>query len=191
LPTWAHQIFARRTVLAAERRTFAKGFDVLLLAFAQPVRGDEDLHLLILGEGEERSRLERMAKELGVSDRVFMPGFQVNPYPFFKRAEVFVLSSRWEGLGMVLLEAALLGLPIVATDCPSGPRELLEEVQCAALIPPDDALALAEATRALLDSDERRAGPNATTIDHAADYDVGRVRSSFENLLLNCFGSVR
>jgi glycosyltransferase involved in cell wall biosynthesis len=126
LPTWAHQIFAKRTLLAAGRLTFLKGFDVLMLAFAELVREGADLHLLILGEGEERSRLEHMAKELGVFGRVFMPGFQANPYPFFKRAEVFVLSSRWEGLGIVLLEAAILGLPVISTDCPGGPPRSFE-----------------------------------------------------------------
>ena len=85
-----------------------------------------------------------------------MDVFRGNFYPFFKRAEVFVLNSRWEGSGFVLLEAAILGLPVVATDCPSERRDLLREMQDGVLAPLNDALALAETTRALLDLAEQR-----------------------------------
>jgi glycosyltransferase involved in cell wall biosynthesis len=186
LPSWADQVFAKRTILAVGRLTKIKGFDVLLQAFAKLIQRRElDLHLLILGEGEERPRLEELAKRLGVSNRVFMPGFQENPYPYFVRAEVFVLSSRWEGLGMVLVEAMALGLPVIATDCPYGPRELTEEGQYGVLVPPNNATALAEAAYTLITSAERRATLGTAGAAVAEKYGINRVRS-FEDLLLEC-----
>jgi glycosyltransferase involved in cell wall biosynthesis len=184
-PVWADQVFAKRTVLAAGRLAPEKGFDILLRAFAKLLQRGLDLHLLILGEGKERTKLEDMASRLGISNRVFMPGFQENPYPFFIRADVFVLSSRYEGLGIVLLEAITLGLPVVATDCPYGPREILKDGKYGILVPPEDATALAEAAYALIDSAERRAALGTADVALTEKYGIGQVRS-FEDLLLNC-----
>jgi glycosyltransferase involved in cell wall biosynthesis len=164
--------------------THQKGFDILLPAFAELVQKGLDLHLLILGEGEERASLEDMARRLGVSNRVFMPGFQKNPYPFFTRAEVFVLSSRYEGLGNVLIEAMALGLPVISTDCPHGPREITKDGQYGILVPPDNVTALAEATYTLINSAEQRATLAAAGAALAEEYDVDRVTPLFENLLL-------
>jgi glycosyltransferase involved in cell wall biosynthesis len=185
-PGWADQVFAKRTILAAGRLKHQKGFDVLLSAFAELVRKGLDLHLLILGEGEERAKLEDTAKRLGVSSRVFMPGFQKNPYPFFMRSEVFVLSSRYEGLPGVLIQAMALGLPVIATDCPHGPREITKDGRYGILVPTDNAAALAEAAYTFINSAEQRATLAAAGTSLAEEYDVDRVRLLFENLLLKC-----
>jgi glycosyltransferase involved in cell wall biosynthesis len=185
-PACTNQVFAKRTILAVGRLTHQKGFDILLPAFAELVRRGLDLHLLILGEGEERARLEDTANRLGVSNRVFMPGFQINPYPFFARAETFVLSSRYEGLANVLLEAMALGLPVISTDCPHGPREVTKEGRYGILVPPDDPASLAEAVYAMIDSVERRATFAAAGAALAEEYDVNRVVPLFEHLLLEC-----
>jgi glycosyltransferase involved in cell wall biosynthesis len=185
-PAWADQVFTKRTLLAVGRLAPEKGFDVLLPAFAELVRRGLDLHLLILGEGDERAKLEELARKLEVSDRVFMPGFQENPYPFFTRAEVFVLSSRFEGQPTVLLEAMTLGLPVIATDCPHGPREITKDGQYGILVSPNSTTALAEAAYDLINSAERRTTLGAAGAVLAQEYDIGRVRSFFEDLLLGC-----
>ena len=189
LPKWADQVFAKRTILAVGRLEPEKGFDTLLPAFAELVhKRGLDLNLLILGDGEERARLEELARRLEVSDRVFMPGFQDNPYPFFAPAEVFVLSSRWEGLGLVLLEAMALGLPVISTDCPHGPREITKGGRCGLLVPPDNVAALAEATYTAIESADRRAALSAAGAALVEEYGVGQVRS-FEDLLFECASS--
>jgi glycosyltransferase involved in cell wall biosynthesis len=100
---------------------------------------------MILGEGELRADLERLAEQLGIAEDFALPGFVQNPYPYLKRAAVFVLSSRWEGLPTVLVEALALGTPVVSTDCPSGPREILADGKWGRLVPVGDAGKLAEA----------------------------------------------
>ena len=91
-----------------------------------PKSGEIAVRLLILGEGEDRPLLETLIARLGLEEDVQMPGFVANPYAYMAHAKLFVLSSRWEGLPTVLVEALFCGLPVVATDCPSGPSEILQ-----------------------------------------------------------------
>ena len=186
LPQSAEHAFEKRTLLATGRFVQQKGFDVLLKAFADLTRRGLDLHLIILGEGPERSRLEHLANELGLSPRVFMPGFQINPYPFFARAEVFLLTSRYEGFANVIVEALCLGVPLVASDCPHGPREILQDGRCGILIPAENPTALADAVESILGSTETRARLRAAGLHRAQQYDVRTGKASFENLLANC-----
>jgi glycosyltransferase involved in cell wall biosynthesis len=112
-------------VLAVGRLVPQKDFGVLLEAFAA-VRRSRPARLVILGEGALRPELEALARSLGVSDDVALPGFCANPYPVMAAADAFVLSSRWEGSPGVLIEAMACGAPVVATDCPNGPRQVLD-----------------------------------------------------------------
>jgi glycosyltransferase involved in cell wall biosynthesis len=151
-------------VVAVGRHCRQKNFAHLLRAFAR-LRGRIDARLVILGEGEAqaRARLQRLASALGVSDDVWLAGFQPNPYRFLVRARLFVLSSRWEGASNALIEALACGCPVVATACPTGVREVLTDDRVGALVPVDDVAALAEAMHARLvrphdpDSSRRRA----------------------------------
>jgi glycosyltransferase involved in cell wall biosynthesis len=129
-------------VLGVGRLTAQKAFDVLIEAFAR-VRKSLPARLLILGEGEERSTLKAQIRHLGLDQDVDMPGFVSNPYPFMAHAALFVLSSRWEGLPTVLVEAMSLQTPVIATDCPSGPQEILRNGRYGQLVPVDDPDALA------------------------------------------------
>jgi glycosyltransferase involved in cell wall biosynthesis len=137
---------APHVVLAVGRLIAQKDFPSLIRAFAQ-VR---DARLMILGEGDERPELEGLVKRLGLQDVVSLPGFIENPYPYMARASVFVLSSRWEGLPGVLVEAMACGTPLVAADCPSGPREILADGKYGRLVPVHDVNALAEAINSAL-----------------------------------------
>ena len=92
--------------------------------------------------------LETLVKQLGLANDVAMPGFVENPYAYMSRASLYVLSSRWEGLPTVLIEALYCGLPIIATDCPSGPREILADGLYGSLVPVEDVAALTKAIEA-------------------------------------------
>jgi glycosyltransferase involved in cell wall biosynthesis len=131
-------------ILAVGRLAVQKDYPTLLKAFAL-VRAQRPAYLLILGEGPERPFLEALARRLGIAEDVRMPGFVENPYPYMRRASVLVLSSLFEGLPTVLIEAMACGLSVVSTDCPSGPREILEDGKYGYLVPVGDPYALAEA----------------------------------------------
>jgi glycosyltransferase involved in cell wall biosynthesis len=127
-----------------------KDFPTLLRAFSK-VRAKRPARLIILGEGSERAHLEALVRELGIDEDVDLPGQTSNPYAYMARAAAFVLSSTWEGLPTVLIEALSCGVPVIATDCPSGPREILAGGRYGELVPVGDADALAVAMDAALD----------------------------------------
>ena len=131
-------------ILGVGRLAKQKDFATLLRAFAS-VRQRQPARLLILGEGPERARLERRAADLGLGGQVSFPGHVRNPYAFMARAGVVASSSRWEGLGIALIEALACGCPVVSTDCPAGPAEVLEDGRYGRLTPVGDPAALAEA----------------------------------------------
>lgn len=137
-------------ILAVGRLMKQKDFPTLIRAFAH-LRQSTPARLLILGEGAERTQLEAIISDLDISKDIGLPGFVENPFAFMKHAQVFVLSSLWEGLPTVLMEALYCGVPIVATDCPSGPREILQDGANGLLVPVGDQLALATAMMAALD----------------------------------------
>lgn len=144
-PAWARALFVRPTVLAAGRLSRQKGFDVLIRAHARLVAQGVEHDLLIVGEGAGHAELLALARDLGVEGSVHLPGYVANPYPLMRRAAVFALSSRWEGFANVVVEALACGVPVVATDCPSGPAEILAGGRHGLLVPPDDPEALAGA----------------------------------------------
>ena len=121
-----------------------KDHETLIRAFARLSR-DFNAKLTILGEGQLRAGLESLVVELGMQTRVSMPGFFTDPYPWFRTADLFVLSSQWEGFGNVIVEALECGVPVVSTDCPSGPAEILENGHYGKLVPINDPAALAAA----------------------------------------------
>jgi glycosyltransferase involved in cell wall biosynthesis len=129
----------------------AKDHATLLRAFAL-VRKKRPVRLILLGEGSLRERLTRQAEELGVTADLEMPGFVDNPFQYMAHASLFVLSSVFEGLGMVLIEALACGCPAVSTDCPSGPQEILDRGRYGTLVPVGDEKALAAAILQALDA---------------------------------------
>jgi glycosyltransferase involved in cell wall biosynthesis len=136
-------------LLNVGRLTPQKDHATLLRAFRR-LLDERPARLLILGEGEERPALERLARELSLTDSVSLPGFAANPYAYMKRARLYVSSSAWEGLPVVLLEALACGMPIVSTDCPGGPTEVLAKGEYGELVPVgDDARMTAAILRAL------------------------------------------
>ncbi|HFE39142.1 MAG TPA: glycosyltransferase [Gammaproteobacteria bacterium] len=138
-----------KTVLAVGRLSEQKDFVTLIRAFSI-VRKVHDAKLLILGEGSERGVLEALIVREELEKDVALPGFVENPYKFMKNADVFVLSSVYEGLPNVLIEALALKVPVVSTACRSGPTEILQGGSLGALVPVEDPVALAEAISSAL-----------------------------------------
>lgn len=139
----------RPLVIAAGRLHVVKGFDTLLQAFAR-LRRTLDARLIVLGDGKERTKLEGLVRDLDLSSCVQFPGRVECVAPWMSRADLFVLSSRREGLSAVLIEALTLGLPVVSTRCPSGPEEILEGGRWGRLVQVGDADGLATAMLAAL-----------------------------------------
>lgn len=137
-------------VLGAGRLTEQKDFSSLIRAFAL-VRRRRNCRLVILGEGEQRGQLESLVRELDLVGDVLLPGFQSNPFAWMSRVNVFVFCSIYEGLGGVLIQAMACGAPVVSTDCPSGPAEILEYGKWGRLVPVGNVGALATAIEATLD----------------------------------------
>jgi len=157
-------LFAKPVVLGVGRLAPQKDFAMLLRAFAD-LTSSRDLHLVILGEGPERASLEAQAKALDVSGRVFFPGFVDDPEAYARRARVFALSSRNEGFPGALIEALEAGAAIVSTDCPFGPREVLNGGRFGRLVPVGDADGFSTAIEAELDAPD--IGPDARRAERA------------------------
>ena len=168
----------RPVVLGAGTLSAIKDFATLLRAFAR-LRRMRSARLIVLGEGKERLRLEGLARELEIAADVDLPGFVPNPYAFMVRADLFAMSSRVEGMPNTIIEALACGCPVVSTDCPSGPAEILQDGRYGALVPPGDAAALAEAMIAAL-----HAGPERDALRaRAADFSVERAVEGYLELL--------
>ncbi len=138
-------------LVAAGRLTRQKDFSTLLRALAK-ARRQQEIRLIILGEGKLRFDLEKLAAGLGLKECLDLPGFAANPYAFMRQADLFVLSSIWEGSPNVLTEALALGTPVVSTDCPSGPREILQDGKIGPLVPPGDHFEMARTMLQVLDN---------------------------------------
>lgn len=136
-------------LISVGRLTKQKDFQTLLRAFARLI-GNMEARLIILGEGEERGKLESLISSLGLDERVNMPGHVSNPLAYMARSDLFVLSSAWEGFGNVIVEALGCGLSVVSTDCLSGPREILADGEYGKLVPVGNDEKLAEAMESLL-----------------------------------------
>jgi glycosyltransferase involved in cell wall biosynthesis len=165
-------------VLGAGRLTPTKGFRTLVHATSL-VCQTRAVHLVILGEGNERRSLAAFAAEMGISGSVHMPGFVANPYKYMASADVFVLSSRWEGFGLVLVEAMACGTPVVSTNCPYGPAEILENGRYGALVPPGEPEKLAEAILQTL----AKPLPGNILKARAEDFRVERIAQQYLDLL--------
>ncbi|MFU8779115.1 MAG: glycosyltransferase, partial [Roseovarius sp.] len=162
---------ARETIISVGRLDRQKDFPTLIRAFAQLREAEPALRLVIVGEGRERANLESLVQTLGLTDCVDLPGFRTNPWAFMRRAALFVSSSAWEGFGNVHVEALGCGCPVVSTDSPSGPADILEQGRIGPLVPIGDIAALTQAMRATLDNPL----PKETLKARAMDFHIDSV----------------
>ena len=167
-------------ILAIGRLSPQKGFDILIRAFA--LLPDADVKLVILGEGPLESQLKTLAADQGVQDRIIFQGFVQNPPEYLRLASLFVLSSRWEGFSNVLTEALAAGTPIVSTDCPGSPREVLDNGRFGRLVDVGDPQKLAKAMDAELHSQTASA---EARMEHAANYAAEAVTEQYLHVLLS------
>lgn len=163
-------------ILGAGRLAEQKDFQTLIEAFRR-VSEKRPCRLIILGEGPKRGELEDCVRRLGLEDRISLPGWVKNPYAFMSRAALFVLSSRHEGFPGALVEALACGCPVVSTDCPAGPAEILEDADL--LAPVGDPEALAQAMLRRLDRPAGKAALRA----RAACFDTARAMDGYEKLI--------
>ena len=169
-------------IVAAGRLSHQKGFDLLLEALAQAVATGVSGSLTVLGEGPDRAALMARAQALGLEAAVRFAGFQDNPYAYFANADVFVLSSRYEGLPNVVLEALACGCPVVAFDCPHGVREIIRHDVNGLLVPPEDVGGLRDALIRLLGSAAERARLRSQIAPTIAPFAVDEILRGWEAL---------
>ena len=165
-------------ILGVGRLTEQKDFATLLKALAL-VREHRPARLMILGEGEEKAALEALAASLGLEDHVQMPGFVANPFTYMAKSSVLALSSLWEGLPGVVIQALACGCPVVSTDCAGGVREILEDGAYGRLVPVGDHGAMAEA---ILETLDRPAEPRLL-LERAADFHVDKITERYLDLM--------
>lgn len=171
---------SHRKLLAVGTLKAIKDYATLLSAFAV-LRQKMDVRLLILGEGDERTALEAQALQLGIESSVFMPGFVKDPSPYYPHADLHVLSSKSEGLPTVIIEALSAGTPVVSTDCPFGPREILCNEKYGRLVPVCDPVALARVMEASLsDSHDETAA-----LERAQHFSIEKAVNNYEKILLD------
>lgn len=174
-------------IVSVGRLSWQKGHDTLLHALARlRTRG---WRLILLGEGEEHAPLEKLARQLAISDRVHFLGWRKNPYFWMHKSDVFVLSSRWEGWPLVLLEALALGLPIVATDCPGATRRIVDGGRFGKLVPKDEPAALSAALDELLGSERLRGQFSTVAKARANDFGLSAMTEQYKNLFLDVVNS--
>lgn len=165
--------------VAVGRLSEQKNFSLLINAF-RCVRDAFPCRLLILGEGEQREKLEGLVRQLGLADDVALFGWSENPFRIMGAADIFVLSSLYEGFPNVLLEAMAVGLPVISTKCPSGPAELLGEGEFGVLVPPDNMPALALEMRKMAEDEAFRAHMAAMAKERVRDFSLQRMIGQFE-----------
>lgn len=175
---------ARPCLVAVGRLARPKNYPMLIRAMSR-VAEATPVHLYILGEGLERSCLEELIRDLNLQAVVHMLGFQRNPYTYMRQADVFVLSSDYEGFGNVIVEAMGLGVPVIATDCPYGPREILADGEYGVLVPTGDERALAEAILSLLHDPDTRRRLGEKAKRRAEEFSVEKIVRRYERLFLD------
>jgi len=174
---WPH------AVLGMGRLEHQKGFDLLIDAFARLAPGFPDWGLAILGEGSLRPKLQSQIDSRGLADRVLLPGAVPSAMAAMKQADLFVLSSRYEGFGLTLAEAMACGLAVIAADCPSGPGEIVRHGHDGLLVPSENPAALARAMAALMSDEPQRRRLGAAARQSARRFDLDQVMPAWETLL--------
>ncbi|QFT90671.1 N-acetylgalactosamine-N,N'-diacetylbacillosaminyl-diphospho-undecaprenol 4-alpha-N-acetylgalactosaminyltransferase [Bacillus sp. THAF10] len=175
---WFHEEVP--VVVTVGRFDKAKDYPTLLNAF-RVLQDSKKARLMLVGDGPERSHLESLVEEYKLQDVVDFIGFQSNPYPFMKKADLFVLSSAYEGFGNVVAEALAVGTPVVSTDCPSGPGEILDRGKYGTLVRVGDYIGLSKAIKETLENPL----PKEKLLERSLFFTIKNSADSYERLILD------
>ncbi len=170
------------TAITVGRHVEQKDHETLLRAFAI-VRKQMMAKLILVGQGPRRNELDVLCRNLCIEDCVLFAGWQQNPFAWMSRADLFVLSSRFEGFGNVLVEAMACGLPVISTDCPSGPREIVCDGRAGLLVPVGDANALASAMLSVFQNHALKKRLTEESRVRARAFDIGVIGPAYLELL--------
>ena len=166
------------TIVACGRLVVQKGFNVLLDAMCEV---EDSVKLILVGDGEERAALNKQIQRLKLQERIDLVGYDRNPYKYMAKADIFIMPSLWEGFGLVLLEAIALGIPVIASDCPSGPRVILNNGECGILVPPDDYYALATSINQLINDNQLKQLTSAA-FNRSEEFSAQKATKEYLNL---------
>ncbi len=183
-----HDLPEKPCIVSLGRLVREKDYPTLLRAYAEANRAGLDHNLIIIGSGELDAELKQLAHALGISDRIRFLGHLDNPYPHLRHADFFVLSSLSEGFGLALVEAMALGLPCIATDCPSGPAEILSHGDCGIIVPTGAPSPMADAMLRLARSPELRAELAAKASARAQQFTLEKMTRQYRDLLVGMMG---
>jgi glycosyltransferase involved in cell wall biosynthesis len=178
-----------KTILAAGRLVSQKGFDYLIPAFAKVADQHPDWTLKICGKGKLRPELKQMIADLGVKRQVELAGPSMNMGETFSEASIFVLSSRFEGFPLILIEAMSKGLAVVSFDCPTGPADIIDDHENGILVPYKDVDALGEGMRQLMADEELRRKVAASAAVKARDYEIENIGPLWEELFESLYAA--
>ncbi|MBE9028703.1 glycosyltransferase family 4 protein [filamentous cyanobacterium LEGE 11480] len=179
----AEKLLTGPSLIAVGRLNPQKGFDLLLDAFAPLRDRHPDWNLTVLGEGELRAELEAQRDQLGLNDRVHFIGAVKNPNDFLQQADIFVMSSRFEGFPNALCEAMASGLPVISADCLSGPREIIRDRVDGLLVPPENVTALTAAMEQLMTDETARQKLAARAPEVTERFGIETVMQMWESLI--------
>jgi len=177
----------RFNIVARGRLCEQKGFSCLIRALEKVNKEYSKAHVYILGKGPLESKLKQLAKELHLEKKVHFLGFKNNPYKYIAHADLFVMSSLWEGLPGVLLEALACEVPIVSTDCKTGPREILQDGKYGELVSIKDSEALAEKIIYLLEHPETRKEYSQKGRERVGGFDAQKISKEYESFFREIF----
>jgi GalNAc-alpha-(1->4)-GalNAc-alpha-(1->3)-diNAcBac-PP-undecaprenol alpha-1,4-N-acetyl-D-galactosaminyltransferase len=174
-----------KILIGMGRLTHEKGFDMLIRAFAKAAERNTEWKLVIFGDGTEREALNQLVRDAGIADRVFLPGTTMTPAFFLRRADLFVLPSRYEGFPNALLEAMAAGLPVISFDCPSGPAEIIRSGLNGLLVPAEDTEAFASAIIKLIENKAERERLAAKAPEVLERFGLEKIMAKWEALIGN------
>jgi len=174
--------FFQPFILFVGRLHKQKNIPLLLKAFKN--LKNKDIKLIIIGEGEEKSTLRSMIKALDLSDRVNMMGFQKNPYKYMSKALCLVLPSNYEAFPNVIIEAMVCGCPVISTDCPFGPSEIIQNEKNGILIPVNDASGLSSALEKIVSDEKLRTKLIENAYETVKNYDIEKIVQEYKKAIL-------